>query len=86
MAGYRFHARVAPKKGNQLLLAHGAVEILGIETGVVLEEAVRQDLFDGGAGVLEEVVVQQDEAHGRGFFQHCPNWLPSSAERGPATE
>jgi hypothetical protein len=40
----------------------------------------------GRAGVLEKVVVQQNEAHGRGLFQHWPNWLPSLAERGRVLE
>ncbi len=68
---------MAVEKRDQLLLAHPSVKVPGVEAGVILEKAMFQDLFDGTAGVLEEVIVQKDEAHIRGLVQHCPNWLPS---------
>jgi len=47
-----------PKKRNQLGLPNASVKILAVEATVVFKETVRQDVFDGGSGILEEMIVQ----------------------------
>src|SRR5438132_340941 len=71
MAGHSLHARMPPKERNQLGLAHASVKILAVETSVILEEAVRQDIFDGGPGILEEVIMQQYKSYFGSVFGWC---------------
>ncbi len=50
---------------DDIALLDAAIAVFGIEARQAFAEIAVENILDGGAGVLEDVVVEDDEAQGR---------------------
>lgn len=62
VAGKSLHSRVGLQIGENLILFDAAVAVGRIEAGEAVAKIAVEDVLDRGAGVFQDVIVQNDEA------------------------